>query len=84
MDTRVIKKFAGYLGIVIGSGLAVAGLNLGLEQLTGMSLLGSVLVVAVFIIWGIYDFAKAKVDLERWQEQRLIDKMSQESNEPTW
>lgn len=84
MDTRVIKKFAGYLGIIVGSSLAVAGINIGLEWLTGMSLLGTVVVFLGIVLYGIYEFARVKVSFERAEEQRLIDRMSQESNEPTW
>lgn len=84
MDTRVIKKFAGYLGIIVGSSLAVAGINIGLERLTGMSLLGTVVVFLGIVLYGIYEFARVKVSFERAEEQRLIDRMSQESNEPTW
>jgi hypothetical protein len=84
MDTRVIKKFATYVGLVVGSVLAVMALNLGLEKITGISWLGSVVFFAVVFFWGIYDFARAKVESERWEEQKLIDKMSQEHNESTW
>lgn len=84
MDTRVIKKFAGYLGIIVGSSLAVAGINIGLERLTGMSLLGTVVVFLGIVLYGIYDFARIKVSFERAEEQRLIDRMSERSNESSW
>lgn len=84
MDTRVIKKFAGYLGIIVGSSLAVVLLNLGLEHLTGMSLLGTAVVFVGIVLYGIYDFARIRVKWERAEEQRLIDRMSERNNEPTW
>jgi hypothetical protein len=84
MDTRVIKKFATYVGVIVGSSLAVTLLNLGLEELTGMSLLGSVVVFVGLALYGIYQFAQSKVNYERLMEQQLIDKMSRGSNEPTW
>lgn len=84
MDTRVIKKFATYLGIIVGTSFTVAAINIGLERLTGMSLLGTIVTVFGIALYGIYDFARTKVKWERDEEQRLIDRMSQRSNEPSW
>jgi high-affinity Fe2+/Pb2+ permease len=80
MDTRVLKKFATYVGVIVGSSLAVTLLNLSLEKFTGMSLLGSVVVFLGLALYGIYQFAQSKVNYERIMEQDLIDKMSRNSN----
>ena len=80
MDTRVLKKFGTYVGIIVGSSLLVTLFNIALERFTGMSLLGSVMFFAGIALYGIYQFAQSKVNYERIMEQDLIDKMSRNSN----
>lgn len=79
IDTRVLKKTLKYLGIataiIIGSIGGMLGLMWISIQLFDSFAPLTVLLFTVSIFTFVYMMAKEKVDAERREEQRLVDKL---------
>ena len=82
MDTRVLKKMAKWLAYGLASISGFMAIALAGQKLFDASPDTVVnCMVAAFGLYMLYGLAKARVDMERNEEQRLIDKLARHNAE---
>ena len=79
VDTRVLKKTAKYVALILGIGLGSLAFFVGLLSLS-YHLFDSTVPAFMFMgfcgfVYGVYMLALEKVEAERREEQRLVDKL---------
>ena len=79
IDTRVLKKTAKYVALILGVGIGSLAFFVGLLSLSH-HLFDSTIPAFMFMgfcgfVYGVYMLALEKVEAERREEQRLVDKL---------
>ena len=79
MNVKVMKKFAGYVGITALMMFAISGVTFLAKTYTGHEGYGLIGLLGVFMIWFLYSMAKSDVESaereEKWANEKLEKKM---------
>lgn len=79
MNVKVMKKFAGYVGITALMMFAISGVTFLAKTYMGHEGYGLIGLLGVFMIWFLYSMAKSDVESaereEKWANEKLEKKM---------